>query len=94
MSDLEGLDEAALQAMLDQATTYEDRSRIRQVLRKIKRDSGKVVGRQGQRGASVYSRFRGQGSLPSKQASPKNFIITETSEQPKSVRTLHVCVVF
>lgn len=82
-----------LALQLDQATSYEDRSRIRQVLRKIKRDSGKVVGRQGQRGASVYNRFRGQGSLPSTQASPKSFIITETSEQTKSVRTVHVCVV-
>lgn len=62
------------------------------MLRKIKRDTGRVVGRQGQRGASVYNRFRGQGSLPSSQASPKSFIITETSEQTKSVRTLHMCV--
>ena len=78
---------------LEQATSYEDRSRVRQALRKIKRDSGKVIGRQGQRGASLYNRFRGQGSLPSNQAAPKNFVITDPPEQSKSVRVLYVCVV-
>ena len=74
------------------ATSYEERSQIRQLLRRIKRESGKVVGRPGKRGVSMYNRFAGASSQPTSKASPQSFIITETTEQPKSVRAKSMCV--
>lgn len=58
------------------AESYEERSAIRQALRRKKKERGENVGRSRPRGNSVYNRFAGS-TAPAKQAKPKNFIITE-----------------
>ena len=73
-------------SQLHEATSYEERSQIRQMLRRIKRESGKVVGRPGKRGTSTYNRFAGASSQPTSTSSPKSYIVTETTEKTKSVR--------
>lgn len=58
------------------AESYEERSAIRQALRRKKKERGENVGRSRPRGNSVYNRFAGS-TAPAKQAKPKNFVITE-----------------
>ena len=61
----------------NEAESYEERSAIRQALRRKKKDRGENVGRSRPRGNSVYNRFAGS-TAPAKQAKPKNFVnITE-----------------
>lgn len=76
MTDYDAFDEATLQQMANDAESYEERSAIRQALRRKKKERGENVGRSRPRGNSVYNRFAGS-TAPAKQAKPKNFIITE-----------------
>ena len=60
----------------NEAESYEERSAIRQALRRKKKGRGENVGRSRPRGNSVYNRFAGS-TAPAKQAKPKNFVIAE-----------------
>ena len=59
-----------------EAESYEERSAIRQAIRRKKKDRGENVGLARARGNSVYNRFAGS-TAPKKQAKPKNYVITE-----------------
>ena len=59
-----------------EAESYEERSAIRQALRRKKKDRGENVGRSRARGNSVYNRFAGS-TAPPKQTPPKNYVIGE-----------------
>lgn len=70
------------------AESYEERSAIRQALRRKKKGRGENVGRLRARGNSVYNRFAGS-TAPKKQATPKNFVVSESEaagSQPAAAR--------
>ena len=61
--------------------SYEERSAIRQAIRRKKKDRGENVGRARARGNSVYNRFAGS-TAQTKQVAPKNYVITESESSP------------
>ena len=63
------------------AESYEERSAIRQAIRRKKKGRGENVGRARARGNSVYNRFAGS-TAPPKQPTPKNFVVEGESGSP------------
>ena len=75
---------------LDAAESYEERSAIRQAIRKLKKQRGESVGHHKRKGGSVYNRFAGAGQTPKKFV-PKSFIPGEAgSDLPVATTTTSV----
>ena len=76
----------------NEAESYEERSAIRQALRRKKKDRGENVGRVRARGNSVYNRFAGS-TATTKQLTPKNYVIGEsestTPARPVIINEIH-----
>ena len=77
-------------SQLAEAESYEDRSAIRQAIRKLKKQRGENVGLQKKKGGSVYNRFAGAQHTP-KKFIPKSFIPGEVgSDLPVATTTTSV----
>ncbi|KAL5476306.1 hypothetical protein EMCRGX_G026232 [Ephydatia muelleri] len=71
MAEYEGMDEATLQQKLEAATSYDERSAIRQALRQLKKERGEQIG-SARKGQSGYSRF--VATKPVGKSSAKNYV--------------------